>query len=185
MLDMYPGVAFSPQTSLLSSVSSVATRLYLEDVTVLPAAPTYATLGIGETGEVVKVVAKGATYVDVVRATEGVAKSWDAGTVVARMFTVSDYNALVANITQLFTDMPTGELLATWLMANSWVDNVQVLSLDEVTANCLVQVSPSPSSITAWAESGVYCSAQANGALTFVAATTPTDNIVVYIKIWY
>ena len=56
-------------------------------------------------------------------------------------------------------------------------------SVTGVTASNSVIVSPAPASMTAYISSGVYCSAQASGTLTFTASSTPTANITVNVMI--
>lgn len=56
-------------------------------------------------------------------------------------------------------------------------------SVSGVTASNSVIVTPAPASITDWQSSGVYCSAQASGTLTFTCSTTPTASITVNVLI--
>lgn len=57
------------------------------------------------------------------------------------------------------------------------------LSVTGVTANNTVIVTPAPASFAAWVTSGVYCSGQGAGTLSFAASATPsaalTANIVI------
>ena len=52
-----------------------------------------------------------------------------------------------------------------------------------VTASNSIIVSPAPASISDYVSAGVYCSAQANGTLTFTASSTPTADLVVNVMI--
>lgn len=52
-----------------------------------------------------------------------------------------------------------------------------------VTTSNSVIVSPAPTSISDYVSAGVYCSAQANGTLTFTASSTPTADLVVNVMI--
>lgn len=56
-------------------------------------------------------------------------------------------------------------------------------SVTGVTASNSIIVSPAPSSIADYVASGVYCSAQAAGTLTFTASSTPTADLVVNVMI--
>ena len=52
-----------------------------------------------------------------------------------------------------------------------------------VTASNDVIVTPAPASISDWQDSGVYCSAQGSGTLTFTCSSTPTASITVNVLI--
>lgn len=56
-------------------------------------------------------------------------------------------------------------------------------SVTGVTASNSIIVSPDPSSITDYVSSGVYCSAQAAGTLTFECSSTPSSDIWVNVMI--
>lgn len=71
------------------------------------------------------------------------------------------------------------------LSANAWSGNSQTINVSNVTASSLVTVAPVPTSQnrTAYLESGVYCSAQGAGTLTFVCEDVPSVNLNVNIQI--
>lgn len=71
------------------------------------------------------------------------------------------------------------------LSANAWSGNSQTINISNVTAGSLVTVAPVPTSQnrTAYLESGVYCSAQGAGTLTFVCEDVPSINLNVNIQI--
>lgn len=56
-------------------------------------------------------------------------------------------------------------------------------SVTGVTASNSIIVSPAPASIADYVSAGVYCSAQANGTLTFECTSTPTADLVVNVMI--
>ena len=56
-------------------------------------------------------------------------------------------------------------------------------SVSGVTASNNVIVTPAPASIADWQSSGVYCSAQGSGTLTFTCSSTPTASIDVNVLI--
>ncbi len=95
-------------------------------------------------------------------------------------------NKLVSrNGNLLSTDLsPTGGgiMQSVTLYASNWVDNTQTVAVEGATAdnNILIGASGEP---TAFAEAGVYCSAQADGYLTFKCTTTPTEDIVASVYI--
>ncbi len=69
------------------------------------------------------------------------------------------------------------------LIYSRWSNNTQIITVSWVTANSTVIVSPAPSSISDYANCGVYCSAQWSWTLTFTCNTTPTNDIDVNIVI--
>lgn len=71
------------------------------------------------------------------------------------------------------------------LSANAWSGNSQTINVSNVTANSLVTVAPVPAAQnrTAYLESGVYCSAQGAGTLTFVCEDVPSVNLNVNVQI--
>ena len=56
-------------------------------------------------------------------------------------------------------------------------------SVTGVTASNNVIVSPAPASIEAWQSSGVYCSAQGSGTLTFTCSSTPSASLTVNVLV--
>lgn len=56
-------------------------------------------------------------------------------------------------------------------------------SVTGVTASNNVIVTPAPASIADWQSSGVYCSAQGSGTLTFTCKSTPTASIDVNVLV--
>ena len=68
------------------------------------------------------------------------------------------------------------------LFSSEWTNNEQTVSVEGVTAdnNILVSASGDP---TAYAEAGIYCSAQADGSLTFKCTTIPTEDVLVSVYI--
>lgn len=70
------------------------------------------------------------------------------------------------------------------LNSSSWNNNEITISLEGVTANNDVVVTPAPSSIVDWSSCGVYCSSQGSGTLTFSCLISPEDNLLVNILIF-
>lgn len=84
------------------------------------------------------------------------------------------------------TDYQKPVVAATGILyASGWKNNLQTINLSNVAANSLVTVAPVPTSQnrTAYLESGVYCSAQGAGTLTFVCEDVPSVNLNVNIQI--
>ena len=69
------------------------------------------------------------------------------------------------------------------LAVASWSNNQQVINVSGVTANNAVFVAPAPDSFIDYGENGVYCSAQANGTLTFTCNSVPTMALTVNVII--
>lgn len=69
------------------------------------------------------------------------------------------------------------------LSASSWSNLTQTVSVSGVTASNTVIITPAPSSHTSYCASGVYCSAQASGTLTFTCTEKPTSALTVNVLI--
>lgn len=102
MKTLYPGIPFSPQTELTDAVSAGDTVIPVADVSVFPAAPNYATLGIDEDGETVLYTSKSESALSgCTRGVEGSARPWPRSTVIGRNFTAIDLNSLQNNLIEL------------------------------------------------------------------------------------
>lgn len=116
---MFNTKAFSPTTTLTQEIGSSDTRIYVEDVSVFPAVPTLATLGIAsDLSEVVKVTAIGNNFIDVERGYVGAAKSFTANTPISRNFSSKDQDIIQANL-QFLKDNALFEIKAENIPANS------------------------------------------------------------------
>ena len=69
------------------------------------------------------------------------------------------------------------------LSSSKWSNLSQSVSVGSVTTNSIVIVTPAPNSHEAYGEYGIYCSAQANGTLTFKCSAVPSVNLTVNILI--
>lgn len=100
---MYPGINNSPKTTTASAVVSTDTSITLNDSSVLPEAPNIAVIGSNNNAEVVIYSGKnGNILTGCVRGAGGTtARSWAEDTVVARNFTLLDYNNICENINTL------------------------------------------------------------------------------------
>lgn len=99
MANMYKGIPFSPQVALADSIGASDTVIKVTDITAFPDAPNYATIGTDETGETILYAAKTTDSLSgCTRGIEGEAKSWPAGTTIARNFTNKDFEAMQENI---------------------------------------------------------------------------------------
>ena len=102
---MYAPQANSPATTTIGALSIGTVQFDVLDADILPAAPMLLVLG-GDTqnAETVLMTAKSGNTLTVTRAVQGAARSWAAGTQVARLFTAKDHEALITNIQALNTD---------------------------------------------------------------------------------
>ena len=69
------------------------------------------------------------------------------------------------------------------LAAAGWSGNTQTVSVVGVTASNTVIVAPDPASFAAYTESGIRCTAQASGTLTFVCEDVPAETLTVNVVI--
>ena len=69
------------------------------------------------------------------------------------------------------------------LTSAGWSGNTQTVSVSGVTAANTIIVAPDPANFSAYAESGIRCTAQASGTLTFVCEDVPTETITVNVVI--
>lgn len=99
---MYPAAVNSRQTELAEAIEDTQTSFTVLDGSVLPPAPNQLTLGTDESAETIKYTGKtGNEITGVTRGFEGAAKSWAAGTKLARYFTAYDHNTFKGNIADL------------------------------------------------------------------------------------
>ncbi len=116
---MFNTKAFSPTTTLTQEIGSSDTRIYVEDVSVFPAVPTLATIGIAsDLAEVVKITAIGNNFIDVERGYVGAAKSFTANAPISRNFSSKDQDIIQANL-QFLKDNALFEVKAENIPANS------------------------------------------------------------------
>lgn len=69
------------------------------------------------------------------------------------------------------------------LAAAGWSGNTQTVSVGGVTASNTVIVAPDPAIFSTYTESGIRCTAQASGTLTFVCEDVPAETLTVNVVI--
>ncbi len=111
-MTMMPGMVNSPETTLSAAIDAVVTTIPVYDTSALPTAtaalPNMATIGTGVDAETILYTGKGTgTLTGVTRGYEGIAKAWDANTVVARYFVKEDLDIVQNNLTDLDTRLKT------------------------------------------------------------------------------
>lgn len=111
---MYKGIPNSPEATLTSDINSLQTTITVSDANIIPEVPNILVIG-GNTDnpETVKVTGKNGNTLTVERGFQGVPRSWNAGTIIARNFTEYDYNALKENIETLDKEIGNLDSLST------------------------------------------------------------------------
>lgn len=140
MLEMYKGVVNSPETTITNSVTNTDTTIYILDETRVPEElPNLMVLGTGIGAETIKVLSRVGRTLTVERGFQGMARAWDAGTLIARNFTEYDYSVMIENIQSLSTTTNENATEIT-LKANKIQDDFLVVTN---VRNGWVHVSPS------------------------------------------
>ncbi|MFW5434360.1 hypothetical protein [Paenibacillus apiarius] len=109
MKPMYPAIVNSPGTELAADVTATATEISVLSATRLPPAPNLLSLGSDDTAETVRYTQIDGTKLTVERGFQGVAKSWSAGTRVARYFTAYDHDTFIENIGEMDAETSAAE----------------------------------------------------------------------------
>lgn len=73
--------------------------------------------------------------------------------------------------------------LSIYLSALNWSNMTQTVNVSEATENGVMFISPAPESHVDYNDAGVYCSAQADGILTFACSETPMVDLAVNVLI--
>lgn len=98
-IQLYPGIAFSPQAALADNIGAADTIIKVTDASAFPDAPNLATIGTDEEGETILYAAKTADALSgCVRGVEGAAKPWSVGELIGRNFTAKDHHDLIAAV---------------------------------------------------------------------------------------
>jgi len=104
---MYSAQANSPITTITGALTASQTSISVADASILPSPPNLLVIG-GDTvnAETVLMTAKNVStnLLTVVRAVEGNASSWPAGSIIGRFFTALDFNNVIENIDTLDAD---------------------------------------------------------------------------------
>ena len=98
-IQLYPGLAFSPQAVLADNVGAGDAVVPVSDVSAFPPAPNLATIGGEEGAETILYAAKTETALSgCVRGVEGEPRAWSAGEPIARNWTAKDHNDLIGAV---------------------------------------------------------------------------------------
>lgn len=95
---------------------------------------------------------------------------------------VSDDNGVGLNVI-LENKQEKHKPVSVSLSASDWSNMAQTVIVGGVTANSTVVVTPAPASHATYCEAGIYCSAQENGALTFMCNSAPSVALTVNVLI--
>ena len=103
MRPTYPGIVNSPATTITTGIEDDTQEIPVTTLGYFPPGPNLAVLGEGKQAETVRYSGKSSptgsgSLTGVTRGVQGVAKAWDAGTVIARRFTAYDYDTLRENL---------------------------------------------------------------------------------------
>lgn len=95
---MYPAAVNSQSTVTMGALDISTTQVTVLDASVLPDAQNLLVLGTDQTAETVLMTAKEGNVLTIERAFQGTAKSWPAGTEIARNMTAYDLDTLKENM---------------------------------------------------------------------------------------
>lgn len=98
---MYPAAVNSQSTVTMGALDISTTQVTVLDASVLPDAPNLLVLGTDQTAETVLMTAKEGNVLTIERAFQGTAKSWPAGTEIARNITAYDMDTLEENMEEV------------------------------------------------------------------------------------
>lgn len=130
---LYPGIPFSPQTTITNNIGAADSIIGVSDVSAFPPAPNLATIGTDEEGETILYTAKTETALSgCQRGVEGEAKGWAAGALIGRNFTAKDHADLIAAVTEAY-----GAAEAAQEAAGSAMDVAQTAQEAAATAGAI------------------------------------------------
>jgi hypothetical protein len=96
---MFPGAVNSVETQITADITATSTQITVAGGATLPDAPNTLTIGGDATNaETVRLISKSGNTLTVERAFQGAAKSWEAGTLIARYPTEYDHATFIFNI---------------------------------------------------------------------------------------
>jgi hypothetical protein len=102
MLTYYPGKINSIQTTLVSAIDTVDSTITVTNISVFPAAPNLATIGVDSAAETILYTGiSGSDLTGVTRGFQGTAASWAIGATIARYFTAYDHDTVNQNVETL------------------------------------------------------------------------------------
>ncbi|MET3828649.1 hypothetical protein ABIC86_000109 [Paenibacillus sp. DS2363] len=167
---MYPAAVNSKQTELAEAIGDAQTSFTVLDGSVLPPAPNLLTLGTDESAETVLYTGKtGNEITGVTRGFEGGAKSWAAGTKLARYFTAYDHDTFQENITDL------DQRLSDIVIPPASLTEQGIVMLSKSTTGSRDDVAATESAVAAAFQYGVERKAEVVAALNSIGVPASTS----------
>lgn len=77
----------------------------------------------------------------------------------------------------------SGTFISITLIASNWVDNTITLSVSEITNTSSLLITPNPLTSKEAIDSGIYCSFQGDGTITFKCSIVPIVDVVMNVLI--
>lgn len=98
----YPAQVNSPQADVVSAIDTAATTISVSNISMFPAAPNLATLGVTTGAETILYTGiSGDDLTGCTRGFQGTASAWPALTKIARYFTAYDHDTVNSNVETL------------------------------------------------------------------------------------
>ncbi len=172
-MELYPGIPFSPQTTLSDAIGAADTIIPVSDVSAFPDAPNLATIGVDENGETILYAAKTETALSgCLRGVEGMAKTWPMGEAIARNFTAKDHDDLISAVSA------SRDAAAE---AQAGVDNLSLEKQDILSGQSgqIVGFDASHSAIPLTIKSGANVTLKQEGAELEIGAVVPGKNLLI------
>lgn len=137
LITTYPAAVNSKATVTMGVLDQATTIVEVLDATVLPEAPNLLVLGTDQTAETVLMTARENNTLTIQRAVQGIAKSWPAGTQIARNFTGKDWDDMRSNVEAIVTKIlgltasDVGALAKIALISDGEYDNKNIDTLGD------------------------------------------------------
>ena len=134
LITTYPAAVNSKATVTMGVLDQATTIVEVLDATVLPEAPNLLVLGTDQTAETVLMTARENNTLTIQRAVQGIAKSWPAGTQIARNFTGKDWDDMRSNVEAIVTKIlgltasDVGARPDTWMPTASDVGALPIIN---------------------------------------------------------
>jgi hypothetical protein len=166
----YPASVNSRQTELADAIDDIQTSFTVLDGSVLPPAPNLLTLGTDESAETVLYTGLSENEVTgVTRGFESGAKSWAAGTKLARFFTAYDHDTFRGNIADL------DQRLSNIVIPPASLTEQGIVMLSNSTTGDRDDVAATESAVAAAFQAGVERKAEVVAALNSIGVSASTS----------
>ena len=203
LITTYPAAVNSKATVTMGVLDQATTIVEVLDATVLPEAPNLLVLGTDQTAETVLMTAKENNTLTIQRAVQGIAKSWPAGTQIARNFTGKDWDDMRSNVEALFNELVTlivdgvvpidkggtgatnrTDALGSLAAVGTMINTANYSYLGEITTNGVYQVSTThPDNPQNSSNYGILLVFQINGyTQQFYQSINDTDSRRFYVR---